>query len=77
MSTSEPNVNSIRDGTEHEPTGGAALINPADTALLLLDHQSGLFQVVKDILLSRAGEWSLPDSTYLKASQNFTRNIFR
>jgi nicotinamidase-related amidase len=49
MSKSEPNVNSIRDGIEHEPTGGAALINPADTLLLLLDHQAGLFQVVKDI----------------------------
>jgi nicotinamidase-related amidase len=45
----EPNTNSIRDGIEHEPGGGKALINPADTALLLLDHQSGLFQVVKDI----------------------------
>ena len=49
MSKLEPNVNSIRDGIEHEPTGGAALINPADTVLLLLDHQAGLFQVVKDI----------------------------
>jgi nicotinamidase-related amidase len=49
MSKSGPNVNSIRDGIEHEPTGGAALINPADTLLLLLDHQAGLFQVVKDI----------------------------
>jgi len=29
--------------------GGKALINPADTVLLLLDHQSGLFQTVKDI----------------------------
>ena len=49
MSKLEPNVNSIRDGIEHEPTGGAALINPAGTLLLLLDHQAGLFQVVKDI----------------------------
>ena len=49
MSKLEPNVNSIRDGIEPEPTGGAALINPADTLLLLLDHQAGLFQVVKDI----------------------------
>jgi nicotinamidase-related amidase len=49
MSKLEPNVNSIRDGIEHEPTGGAALINPADAILLLLDHQAGLFQVVKDI----------------------------
>ncbi|MEQ8176909.1 MAG: isochorismatase family protein [Amphiplicatus sp.] len=32
------------------PTGGGrALINPSDTAILLLDHQSGLFQTVKDI----------------------------
>jgi len=29
--------------------GGTALIDPADSVLLLLDHQSGLFQVVKDI----------------------------
>jgi nicotinamidase-related amidase len=49
MSKSGPNPNSICDGIEHEPTGGAALINPADTLLLLLDHQAGLFQVVKDI----------------------------
>src|SRR6188768_3035391 len=32
------------------PTGGgAALIDPSDTLVLLLDHQSGLFQTVKDI----------------------------
>jgi nicotinamidase-related amidase len=32
------------------PTGGGqALINPADTVILMLDHQSGLFQTVKDI----------------------------
>jgi nicotinamidase-related amidase len=29
--------------------GGQALIDPSDTLILLLDHQSGLFQVVKDI----------------------------
>ena len=29
--------------------GGKALINPADTLMLLLDHQTGLFQTVKDI----------------------------
>ena len=29
--------------------GGAMLMNPSDTAILLLDHQSGLFQTVKDI----------------------------
>ena len=29
--------------------GGKALMNVDDTALLLLDHQSGLFQTVKDI----------------------------
>lgn len=32
------------------PTGGgAALLDPNDTLFLLLDHQSGLFQTVKDI----------------------------
>ncbi|MGH7002319.1 MAG: isochorismatase family protein [Alphaproteobacteria bacterium] len=32
------------------PTGGGqALIDPSDTVILLLDHQSGLFQTVKDI----------------------------
>lgn len=32
------------------PTGGgAALMDPSDTVVLLLDHQSGLFQTVKDI----------------------------
>ena len=32
------------------PTGGgAALIDTSDSVLLLLDHQSGLFQTVKDI----------------------------
>lgn len=32
------------------PTGGGkALLNPSDTLFLLLDHQSGLFQTVKDI----------------------------
>jgi nicotinamidase-related amidase len=32
--------------------GGQALLDPADTVLLLLDHQSGLFQTVKDISVS-------------------------
>jgi nicotinamidase-related amidase len=32
--------------------GGKALMDPADTLLLLLDHQSGLFQTVKDISVS-------------------------
>src|SRR5262249_46656136 len=32
------------------PTGGGqALLNPADSLILLLDHQAGLFQTVKDI----------------------------
>src|SRR6267378_4396519 len=41
--------NTIHDGIEHAPGGGKALIDPTDTLLLLLDHQSGLFQNVKDI----------------------------
>ena len=35
------------------PTGGGAtLIDPSDTLILLLDHQSGLFQTVKDIAVA-------------------------
>jgi hypothetical protein len=35
------------------PTGGGqALIDTSDSVLLLLDHQSGLFQTVKDIGLT-------------------------
>lgn len=41
--------NAIHDGIEHEPSGGKALLDPTDTLFLLLDHQSGLFQNVKDI----------------------------
>src|SRR5262245_20075433 len=41
--------NAIHDGIEHEPGGGKALLDPTDALLLLLDHQSGLFQNVKDI----------------------------
>ncbi|HJY84381.1 MAG TPA: hydrolase [Candidatus Binatia bacterium] len=49
-SVSEPDgENSIHDGIEHEPSGGRALLHPSDAVLLLLDHQSGLFQTVKDI----------------------------
>jgi nicotinamidase-related amidase len=44
--------NSIQDGIRHAPGGGAALVKAADVALLLLDHQSGLFQTVKDISVS-------------------------
>lgn len=35
------------------PTGGGAtLLDPQDTLVLLLDHQSGLFQTVKDIAVA-------------------------
>ena len=35
------------------PTGGGqALLDPADTVILLLDHQSGLLQTVKDISIA-------------------------
>ena len=50
MAIFEPDgKNSIHDGIEHEPGGGRGLLDPTDTVLLLLDHQAGLFQVVKDI----------------------------
>jgi len=41
--------NAIHDGIEHEPGGGKGLLDPTDTVFLLLDHQAGLFQSVKDI----------------------------
>src|SRR5579862_8858232 len=44
--------NSINDGIDHAPGGGKALIDPTDAVLLLLDHQSGLFQNVKDIAVA-------------------------
>ena len=44
--------NAIHDGIEHEPGGGKALLDSTDVAILLLDHQSGLFQNVKDISIT-------------------------
>jgi nicotinamidase-related amidase len=41
--------NSIHDGIEHSVGGGKALLDPTDIVMLLLDHQAGLFQNVKDI----------------------------
>jgi nicotinamidase-related amidase len=38
--------------TKPSAEGSKALMNPSDVAILLLDHQSGLFQVVKDIGIS-------------------------
>lgn len=32
--------------------GGTALLDPSDTVILLLDHQAGLFQTVKDIAVA-------------------------
>jgi nicotinamidase-related amidase len=50
MAIFEPDgKNAIHDGVEHEPGGGKGLLDPTDTAMLLLDHQAGLFQTVKDI----------------------------
>lgn len=41
---------STRPKTSILPTGGGrALLDPSDTVILLLDHQSGLFQTVKDV----------------------------
>ena len=38
-------------GLSRQPSAAAraALLNPADTVVLLLDHQTGLFQTVKDV----------------------------
>jgi nicotinamidase-related amidase len=42
--------NSSKTGSSVLPTGGGkALLDIADSVILLLDHQSGLFQTVKDI----------------------------
>lgn len=41
--------NDIHDGISHEPGAGKPLIDSTDAALLLIDHQAGLFQTVKDI----------------------------
>ena len=50
MAIFEPDgKNAIHDGVEHEPGGGKSLLDPTDAVLLLLDHQAGLFQSVKDI----------------------------
>src|SRR5499426_2599408 len=50
MAIFEPDgKNSIHDGVEHEPGGGKALLDTSDTVFLLIDHQAGLFQTVKDI----------------------------
>ena len=55
------------------PTGGGqALLDPSDTAILLLDHQSGLFQTVKDIAvadLRRHVEMIAKLATLLKAQE--------
>jgi nicotinamidase-related amidase len=54
MAIFEPDgKNAIHDGIEHEPGGGKALLDPTDTVFLLLDHQAGLFQVVKDISVAQ------------------------
>src|ERR687891_2568750 len=56
MAIFEPDgKNAIHDGVEHEPGGGKGLLDPTDTALLLLDHQAGLFQTVKDISVAELG----------------------
>lgn len=44
--------NAIHDGIDHEPGGGKALLDPTDVVMLLLDHQTGLFQNVKDISIT-------------------------
>jgi nicotinamidase-related amidase len=41
--------NAIQDGLVHAKGGGDALLRLDDVVMLLLDHQSGLLQVVKDI----------------------------
>jgi nicotinamidase-related amidase len=45
-----PKMGANQSSSSVLPTGGGkALIDPADTVFLFLDHQSGLFQTVRDI----------------------------
>lgn len=54
MAIFEPNgKNEIHDGIPHAPGGGKALFDPTDVVFLLLDHQAGLFQTVKDISVAQ------------------------
>jgi len=48
---SQQNGQSQIQGLSRTPTAAAAaaLLDPSDTVLLLLDHQTGLFQTVKDV----------------------------
>lgn len=48
-STAASKPNPIQDEIAHAPGGGDALLRPNDVLMLFLDHQSGLFQAVKDI----------------------------
>ena len=42
-------ASSARSASVLPTGGGAALLDTSDTVILLLDHQTGLFQTVKDI----------------------------
>lgn len=49
-----PQPGALAQGAVNQPSvlptgGGKGLIDPSDTVFLLLDHQSGLFQTVKDV----------------------------
>ncbi len=53
------------------PTGGGqALIDPSDTVFLLLDHQTGLFQTVKDVTIT-----DLRNNTFMLAKLATLFNI--
>lgn len=45
-------ASSSHESSVLETGGGRALIDPSDAVILLLDHQSGLFQTVKDIAVA-------------------------
>lgn len=45
-------MNDQKERAPESADAGKALIDPADALVLLLDHQSGLFQTVKDIGVS-------------------------
>ena len=70
-------VNAIHDGIEHAPGGGKALLDPTDTALLLLDHPSGLFQTSKTSPWPSCAPMSLQFRTARTDRESHSRQLIR
>ena len=57
--------------------GGAALFDASDAVILLLDHQSGLFQTVKDISVSELRSNTIMRATSLRQEPGLARSRAR